>query len=95
MDEVQKFVKDVGVVAIAQLLIRLSPLILLPVLTRTLPIEDYGVWVQATVTIALATALAPLNLPYTLVRFLAGEKDRKELQEGFFSTAVEIGRAHV
>lgn len=77
-------------IGIANLLMSLSGLILLPILTKTLPIEEYGIWVQISVTILLLRPLATLGLPYTLVRFLAAEKNREEIQEGIYSISVLI-----
>jgi O-antigen/teichoic acid export membrane protein len=66
----------------------LSGLILLPILTKILPIEEYGTWIQITVTMGLILAVAMLNLPFiTMVRFLAAVKTREEFQEGYYSIA--------
>jgi O-antigen/teichoic acid export membrane protein len=77
-------------VGIVNLLVSLSGLILLPILTKTLPIEEYGIWVQILVTITLISPIVGLGLPYTMVRFLAAEKDKTKIQEGFYSVAVFI-----
>lgn len=66
----------------------LSGLILLPILTKTLPIEDYGTYVQITVTIGLVPAVVMLGLPYTMVRYLAAAKTREEIQEGYYSITI-------
>ncbi len=76
---------------LANLLIGLSGIILLPILTRNLSIANYGIWVQLNVTISLIPILIVLGLPsYSMVRFLAGEKDKKKVQEGFYSIAYLI-----
>jgi O-antigen/teichoic acid export membrane protein len=77
-------------VGIVNLLVSLSGLILLPILTKTLPIEEYGIWVQILVTITLISPIVGLGLPYTMVRFLAAEKDKTKIQESFYSIAVFI-----
>jgi O-antigen/teichoic acid export membrane protein len=75
----------------ANLLIGLSGIILLPILTRNLTIGDYGIWVQLTVTINLLSVFIVMGLPsYSMVRFLAGEKDKKKIQNGFYSIAFVI-----
>ena len=81
MPSYKKFVMDVGIVGLAELLIGLSGIILLPILTKNLPIVDYGIWVQFAVTLGLISLFATCALPFTMVRFLAAEKDRKEIQE--------------
>lgn len=70
---------------IANLLVALSSLILLPILTKNFSIDDYGIWVQINTTIALLPNLTTLGLPYTMVRFLSAETDKKIIQEGFYS----------
>ena len=77
----KKFTKDIGIVGITQLITMLRGFILLPIITKLLGAENYGIWTQITVTIGLVTPVIVLGLPYSLVRFLAGEKDRKEITE--------------
>ena len=90
MTEYKLFAQRVGLVGIVNLLVSLSGIILLPILTKTLPIGEYGIWVQVIVTITLISPVAGLVLPYTMVRFLAAEKDKTKIQEGFYSIAVFI-----
>lgn len=87
MNEYKLFAQRIGLTGITNLLVSLSGIILLPILTKTLPIEDYGIWVQISVTIGLIPAVVMLGLPYTMVRFLAAVKKREEIQEGFYSIA--------
>jgi O-antigen/teichoic acid export membrane protein len=87
VSEYKSIVKDIGRVGFTNLLVSLSGLILLPILTKTLPVEEYGTWVQITVTMGLIPAVAMLNLPFTMVRFLAAVKTREEFQEGYYSIA--------
>ena len=75
----------IGLVGIANILVALSSLILLPILTKNFSIDDYGIWVQINTTIALIPNLATLGLPYTMVRFLSAEKDKERIREGFYS----------
>ena len=87
MQEYHQFARRIGLIGVTNLLISLSGLILLPILTKTLPIEEYGTYVQVTVTIGLVPAVVMLGLPYTMVRFLAGARSREEIQEGYYSIA--------
>jgi len=87
VNEYKLFVQRIGLVGITNILIALSSLILLPIMTKNFSIGDYGVWVQIITTIALIPNLATLGLPYTMVRFLSAEKDKKKIQEGFYSIA--------
>jgi len=87
MTEHKLFTQRIGLIGITNLLLSLSGIILLPILTKNIPIGEYGIWVQISVTIGLIPAVVMLGLPYTMVRFLAAAKKREEIQEGFYSTA--------
>lgn len=87
MSEHKVLAQRVVLVGINNLFTSLSGIILLPILTKSIPIEDYGIWVQITVTISLIPAVVMLGLPYTMVRFLSAAKKREEIQEGFYSIA--------
>ncbi|WP_369792293.1 oligosaccharide flippase family protein [Methanoculleus sp. MH98A] len=87
LQEYHQFARRIGLIGLTNLLISLSGLILLPILTKTLPIEDYGTYVQITVTIGLFPGVVMLGLPYTMVRFLAAAKSREEIREGYYSIA--------
>ena len=85
MPEYRKFTKDVGVVGIAQILMRLRGIILIPVIAKTLGASEYGIYATLMVTISLLVPISTLGLLNSMVRFLAGEKDKKEIQEGYYS----------
>ena len=90
LNEYKIFVQRIGLVGIANLLVAFSSLILLPILTKNLSIDDYGVWVQINTTISLLPNLTTLGLPYTMVRFLSAETNKQKIQEGFFSILVMV-----
>lgn len=81
----QKFIRDVGIIGITQVLTNLGAFFLLPVITKTLGTYDYGIWAQISTTVSLLSPLALLGLSMTLVRFLAAEKDNAKIREGFYS----------
>ena len=87
LQKYRQFARQIGIIGATNLLISLSSLILLPILTKTLPIEDYGTYVQITVTIGLVPGVVMLGLPYTMVRYLAAAKSREEIREGYYSIA--------
>jgi O-antigen/teichoic acid export membrane protein len=93
MNQRQLLAKRIGLVALTNLLVELNTLIMLPLLTKNLPISEYGVWVQISVTIGLVPAVALLGLPYSMVRFLPSAKGRKNIQEIFYSMAGIIALA--
>jgi O-antigen/teichoic acid export membrane protein len=85
MTEYKLFAQRVGLVGVTNFIVGLRGLILIPILTKTLGAFGYGIWSQIIVTISLAMPLAMLGLSQAMVRFLAPEKDKKDIQEGFFS----------
>ncbi|MDI6723950.1 MAG: oligosaccharide flippase family protein [Methanobacterium sp.] len=85
MSEYKLFVQRIGLVGITNVLVSLASLILLPILSKNLPVQDYGVWVQFIATFAFIPLIVNLGLPYTMVRFLAVKHEKGEIQEGFYS----------
>ena len=86
----QKFTKDVGIIGLTNLIVALRGLVILPVITKLLGVESYGIWTQLIVALSLLTLIATLGLPYTLVRFLAAETDKKEIQNGLWSVLTVV-----
>lgn len=86
----QKFTKDIGIIGLTNIAIALRGLILLPIITKLLGADNYGIWAQIIVIPPLATLVITLGLPYALVRFLAAEKNKKEIQEGVYSVFLVI-----
>jgi O-antigen/teichoic acid export membrane protein len=85
MTSYKKFTKNVGLVGIAQIVGALKGLILLPILTKTLGTEFYGIWAQIMVTVSLLMPLALLQLGFAMTRFLAAETDKEKISKGFYS----------
>ena len=85
MTEYKLFAQRVGLVGITNLIFSLRGLILIPILTKTLGADAYGIWSIIMVTISLLSPLALLGLTSAMIRFLAAEKDKRKIQEGFYS----------
>lgn len=85
LNEYKLFVHRIGLIGITNLLLSLSSLIFLPVMTKSFSTADYGIWVQINTTISLVVSASNLGLPYTMIRFLSAEKDKRIIQERFFS----------
>ncbi len=81
-----KFVKDIGLVGIAQILTNVRGFILLPILTKTLGAADYGIWAQLSITINFLIPLTSLGLPNALIRFLPTSKKAQDMQEQIWSS---------
>ncbi|MDP2836340.1 MAG: oligosaccharide flippase family protein [Methanobacteriaceae archaeon] len=88
MKEYALFIKRMGLVSLANLFVNLSAVILLPIITKNLSIQDYGIWVQVNITILLVPYIASLGLSNSMIRFLAVLKEKNEIREGFYSIMV-------
>src|SRR3989344_1012819 len=84
----RNFTKDIWIIGFTNVLVALSGLLLLPIVTKNLGIQDYGIWAQISVTIGLITPLILMGLPGAIVRFLAAEKEKGKFQEGFYSVLI-------
>lgn len=85
MKDYKEFAQGIGLVAVTNILVLLSSFIMIPVLTKNLSVNDYGVWIQFTVTINLLLNIVPLGLPFGMVRFLSAERSRGKVVEDFYS----------
>jgi O-antigen/teichoic acid export membrane protein len=81
----QKLARDAITVGMTTVLVALSGILTLPLITRTLGADDYGIWAQALVTVGLFAGVAGLGLPYALTRFLPAKTDKAEIREDFYS----------
>lgn len=85
MAEYKLIIQRVGLVGLTNVLLSLSSIILLPILTKNMPVEDYGIWAQVSVTVGMFPAVFMLGLPYTMARFLPSFRDKDEIREIFYS----------
>lgn len=84
-NEYKLLFQRVGLVAISNALLSFSGIILLPILTKNLSIEEYGYWSLIVVTIGMVVTISMLGLPFTLVRFLSLLTEKEKIQEIFYS----------
>ena len=85
LNEFKSFTHRLGLLSIVNILIALSTFILLPILTKNLTINEYGVWNQIIVTISLITAISTLGLTYTMMWFLPSIKEKLKIKEEYYS----------
>jgi len=83
-------VRRLGLTALVAPLTALSNLILLPILTKNLVIEDYGAWALIMVTLGLLPSLATLGLPNSVNRFLAAATDKRGIRDAFYSMGFTV-----
>ena len=63
----RNFTKDIWIIGFTNVLVALSGLLLLPIVTKNLGIQDYGIWAQISVTIGFIAPPVLLGLPGALV----------------------------
>ncbi len=85
IDQHRVFAQRLGLVGLTRICLAFSSLLILPILTKSLTVADYGVWVQMHVMITLVPTVVVLGLPFTMVRFLPSADSREKIQEGFYS----------
>lgn len=86
----RKFVGNIGIVAVINILVALKVIVLLPILTKTLTVEHYGIFSQIMISLGLSTPLVTLGLPYALTRFLAAKTHKRDIQEGIYSILIAV-----
>jgi O-antigen/teichoic acid export membrane protein len=77
----QIFARQIGLVAVAQLMVSLEGLIILPILTKTLGASAYGIWALILATVSFLQPFILLGLDSSILRFLSS-KDKKEIVQG-------------
>jgi len=75
--------KDTIIYGLATLSERVVSFLLLPLLTKTLSQELYGIWTQMIVTISLLLNIVLIGAPSAIVKFLSGMKDRVRMSKIF------------
>ncbi|MBI5038121.1 MAG: oligosaccharide flippase family protein [Candidatus Kerfeldbacteria bacterium] len=94
MSTYSSFTKQLSLVGILQVLIRLRAIFILPLITKILGVVEYGMWSQFTVSMEFLFPIISLGLTGALTRFLAAERDRQKIREGFYSIlAIMLGLA--
>jgi O-antigen/teichoic acid export membrane protein len=84
--EYGKFTKDVAIIGIGQFSPRIKSIFLIPIITKALGASIYGAYSLLMITVDLLSTFSLLGLLASLTRFLAGEKKREVIQEGYYST---------
>jgi hypothetical protein len=77
INEYRVLFQRIGLYGVSQLSASLTALITLPIITKNLGVEAYGIYVLIAVTVALVPLVITLGLPYTMIRFFAASKSRR------------------
>ena len=86
----KKFLTDSFAYTLAQLVLRLRGLIVLPLFARTAGAEGYAVFLQLTLATTLLTPLVGLKLETAAVRFLSSEDGKSYQFKGKFYGAFAL-----
>jgi len=86
----KKFSSDVLIRFITVGLLEIRSLIFLPIITKSLGAENYGIWSQVIVTLNLLTPILMLRLETACVRYLGSYSDKKTISKTFFSMLLLI-----
>lgn len=79
----KKIARDALFYGISSGLVSLFGLITLPILTKTLSPDLYGVWVQIGVTIGLLLPFITFGFQMSVIRFLSGKEDKHSVSSLF------------
>ena len=90
MTDYELLVKRIGLTGLSSLVVSLTPILLLPVLTKILSIQEYGIWALIVVTANFVPMLVTLGLPSAMIRFLAPAKNKDDIREGYYSIALVV-----
>lgn len=77
--------RSVLFLGLGDLLIRSQGMVLFPIFARKLGAYDYGIWSLVLITVTVASLIAGLGLGSSMIRYLAKEKGKEGLREGFYS----------
>jgi len=83
----KRFAKDIGIVAVSEIIVKFRPIIFLPIITAFLSVSDYGIYTTLLVTIAFLTPFSSLGARFGIIRLLSAESDKKKVSEGIFSVS--------
>ncbi len=81
-----KFAKQTLLLGVLNALGAIQGIIFLPIITKILGAQDYGIWSQLKITMSVLVPLAFLGLCEAMARFLPGEKDEEKIKEGVYSS---------
>jgi O-antigen/teichoic acid export membrane protein len=87
--EERKFFRDVMLRFLAQIILQLRGLVLLPIIAKVLGTEEYGIWTQINITVTLLVPILTMRLDTAVVRYLSS-KSRSEINRDFFSLLLII-----
>lgn len=81
----KQFGKKIGLLGFTNVFVAILSVVLIPILTKNLNVNDYGIWIQFTVIMGLLLTCTTFGLPFTMVRYISPLKKKSEIKEVFYS----------
>ena len=72
----RKFIRGIAWFSVADMLVRLRSILLLPILTRTLGAIDYGIWSQISTSVGMLSSVGNFGVSSAMHRYLPGLPDK-------------------
>ncbi|GEM_PF-6777785 len=88
MQPYKKFVTDIFLSGWIDILNNVKNFALIPILTKSLGLTEYGIWVQMKIFLPFLVPLAMLGMSHAIVRYLSGDTDRTKVGGEFSSIAI-------
>ena len=82
------FAQRVSLVAITNGLMSLRNILLIPIISKELGADYFGIWVQLIVFVTLASNISTLGLRNAINRFLSGMESKSEIRNGYYSMLI-------
>jgi len=79
------FARNVSLVALANGLVGIRGIFLIPIIVKQLGEAPYGIWTQIMLFVALASSVGSLGLGNAVTRFLSHSESKPELRDGLYS----------
>lgn len=83
LTDAQKFTIDVLWVAISQIVLAIVNIACLPVITKSYPVEQYGIWTQVNATVGILAGILSLYLGTALILYVSGVDNKEERRKAY------------
>jgi len=84
------FSRHVIYVIVANIIVLLIGIVRIPILTRALGADMYGIWALILATVSLMVPFALIGFSMSIIRFLAAEKNRDRIRDDFISACIVV-----
>ncbi len=82
------FTRRVSLVAVTNGVLSLRGILLIPIISKELGADKFGIWVQVIVFVTLASTFSGLGLQNAVKRFLSGMESRTSIRNGYYPIVI-------